>query len=401
MTTTAPDIWTELAEVVRRPESLAALDDGAFAARVAELRDHGILPMVLFGLGGAGLLQTLPEDRRALLAQAVARYKASYVALMEGVERVLAQWSSQGLVPVVIKGLHLATQYYPMPHLRPMTDMDSLFPDLREGERAWALAKETGLEQQGLPLSKDPWVGAHELPMLINPATGFTLEVQGSLVYGVRDRRWAKAAVLLEHPVSFDVAGLRVRGLRPEANIVYLLAHNFVQHRASGPKLYPLMDVAMILQKEGATLDGELLVSLAEASGFAGPVALGLEWSKTLFDAPVPPGVLEGLAARGGSGFKPLAADASGGGEQDSATLDELRNQASLGEMARLLGSRVFPSGPYMRHRYPDYDGWPLPLLYPLRWSEQAQRAVNALVFRLREAQKEEQARRQEKAKNA
>jgi hypothetical protein len=401
LTATAPDIWTELAEVVRRPETLAALDDGAFTARVAELRDHGVLPMVLLGLSGAGLLQTLPEDRRALLAQAGARYKASYVALMDGVERVLARWSSQGLVPVVIKGLHLATRYYPLPYLRPMTDMDALFPNLREGERAWALVKEAGLEQQGLPLSQDPWVGAHELPMLTDPATGFTLEVQGSLVYGVRDRRWSKAAALLQNPIHFEVAGVQVQGLRPEANIVYLLAHNFVQHRASGPKLYPLVDVAMILRKEEAALDGKLLVSLAEACGFAGPVALGLEWSKTLFDAPVPPGVLEGLSARGGSGFKPLAADASGGEEQDSATLDELRNQTSVGEMARLLGSRVFPSGPYMRHRYPDCDGWPLPLLYPLRWSEQVQRVVNALLFRLKEAQKEEQAKRREKGKNA
>ncbi len=401
LTATVPEIWAELADAVRRPESLVELDDAAFAARVAALRDHGVLPMVLYGLRQGGVWPNLSAVRQDLLAQEEARYKASFVALMGGVERVLALWSPKGFVPVIIKGLHLATQYYPASYLRPMADMDALFPNLREGERAWALAKEAGLEQQGLPLSKDPWVGAHELPMLLDPATGFTLEVQGSLVYGVRDRRWARAATLLEHPVSFEVAGVPVFGLRPEANVVYVLAHNFVQHRASGPKLYPLLDVAMILQREGASLDGELLVSLAEASGFAGPVALGLAWSKALFDAAVPPRVLEGLAALGGDGFRPLAADASGEEEQDSATLDELRNQVSLGEMARLLGSRVFPSGAYMRNRYPDCDRWPLPLLYPLRWSEQAERGLRALMFRLREAQKEEQAKREEKAKKA
>lgn len=400
-TSNIPEIWTVLAATVRRPKSLAELDDGAFAARVAALRDHAALPMVLWGLGKGDSWRALPSDRRERLAQEEARYKASYAALVEGVERVLARWSPKGLVPVVIKGLHLATWYYPAPYLRPMADMDALFPDLREAERAWALAKEAGLEPQGVPLGKDPWVGAHELPMLLDPATGFTLEVQGSLVYGVRDRRWASVSALAAHPVSFEVAGCRVRGLRPEANIVYLLAHNFVQHRASGPKLYPLADVAMIFQKDGAGLDPDLIVSLADATGLAGPVALGLEWSEALFDAAVPPRVLEGLKALGGSAFVPLIPDAPAGAEQDSATLGELRNQVSSRELFKLLWTRVCPSGTYMRHRYPDCDRWPLPLLYPLRWSEQAERVLRALKLRLREAQKEEQAKREERAKNA
>ena len=227
---TFPEIWAELAESVRRPESLAALDDGAFAARVAALRDHGVLPMVLYGLAKVASCQTCRRcgerssgpGRSALQGLVCSAHGVGSSACWPGgPRRAWCRWSSRGSI--------WRRSIIPRPHLRPMTDMDALFTDLRRGERAWALAKETGLEPQGLPLGKDPWVGAHELPMLLDPATGFTLEVQGSLVYGVRDRRWARAAALLEHPVSFEVAGVRVSG--PEAGGEYRLC--------AGPQLRP------------------------------------------------------------------------------------------------------------------------------------------------------------------
>ena len=83
-----------------------------------------------------------------------------------------------------------------------------------------------------------------------------------------------------------------------------------------------------------------------------------------------------------------------GGAEQDSATLAELRNQVSCRETVKLLWTRMFPSGAYMRHRYPNCDRWPLALLYPLRWSEQGERILGALMLRLKDARSEAQAKR-------
>jgi hypothetical protein len=377
-----PDDWRQAAAYLWNPAPASALDEAGFSSLVGRLSDLGVAPLFVHSLKETGARGALHDKSRALCAKVEARAKASHLALMAGLERVLEGWEGRVTVPFALKGLHLAAAYYPAQYLRPMADADILFEDLAEGERAWALARDLGLVPQAVPLASDPWIGAHELPMLVDPASGFTLEIQGSLVFSTRDRRWLRAKHLLAEPLRVDVAGHDLMGLRPEANLVYLLAHNFVQHAASGPKFHPLVDTAMILRREEGALDWRLLVEWATSAGLAGPAALGLAWSRDLLGAAVPSDVLAELAEAGGDFAPPQGGR---GPSQDALTLDEVCSQATAGDMARLLWSRVCPSGAYMRHRYPGRGGWPLFLLYPARWWEQFRRGMRALVSRKRQ----------------
>ena len=180
---------------------------------------------------------------------------------------------------------------------------------------------------------------------------------------------------------------------------MYLLAHNFVQHRVSGPKLYALADVAMILKNDGASLDPDLLVSLADAAGFSGPVTLGLEWSKALFDAAVPPGVMERLAARGGSGFKPLILDTRPARNRIRPPLGSFEIKCPPAKCSNCSGRGCSRAGATcgtatgLRPLAADSA-----LSAPLERA--GERVLRALTLRLKEGQREEQAKREGRAKS-
>ena len=373
---TPPKTWTEDALFLRDPSRARRLDGGAFAHALTRLRTQALSALFVHRLRAAGVLSELDGELAGACAQEEAKAKASHAALMSGVERVLSTWDGKVARPYVLKGLHVGAVYYPAPHLRPMADADLLFRDLSEGERAWDLARESGMVPQGVPLARDPWLGAHELPMLQDPATRFTLEVQGSLVFSTRDRRWLALAKLLDDPVEVEVAGHRLLGLRPEANVVYILAHNFVQHAGAGPKLQPLVDVALLLEREGLTMDWPLLGELAAEGGLEPSTSRGLRWVRDLLGAHIPEAVLSRLDAKRGThqaGAVPQVFS------QDRLSLEELLYQATWGDRARLLWARACPTPGYMRERYPERANWPLVLLYPMRWWGQMTRGLRAL----------------------
>jgi hypothetical protein len=376
---TPPKTWTEDALFLRDPSRALGLDGGAFAHALTRFRTQALSALFVHRLRAAGVLSELDGELAGACAQEEAKAKASHAALMSGVERVLSTWEGKVARPYALKGLHVGAAYYPAPHLRSMADADLLFRDLPEGERAWALARDLGMVPQGVPLARDPWLGAHELPMLQDPVTRFTLEVQGSLLFSTRDRRWLALAKLLDDPVEVEVAGHRLFGLRPEANLVYILAHNFVQHAGAGPKLQPLLDVSLLLERESRSLDWSLPVKLAVEGGLAPSTALGLRWARDLLGAAVPEEVLSDFdARRRARAFSPALQSSS----QERLSLEELLFQATWRDRARLLWARACPTPEYMRERYPEHVKRPLMLLYATRWWGQMTRGVRAVFER-------------------
>jgi len=302
VTASYPEIWTELAEAVRRPESLSEVGDGAFAARVALLRDHAALPMVLYGLRQGDRWPSLPAARRDFLAQEEMRYKAAAAVLWSEFEGILDRWASEGLTPCLLKGAHAALAFYPAPHLRPMSDVDALFTNLSEADRAFEILKTLGYQETAMDLGGDPWANHPHLTALMNSSTGFTLEVHGSMIYAPKDKRAAALKCLWENMEELSVHGRRAYGLSPEAFVVVTFAHALEAHGAMPPKFQAVLDAAQVLKVTGQGFGWARLEEVSVVSGFAGSVARGLKWTSDLSGTPIPEGVAERLGERSDPG---------------------------------------------------------------------------------------------------
>lgn len=381
MTATAPEFWTELAEAVRRPESLAALDDAAFPARVDLLRDYAALPIILWGLGKGDAWQALPSDRRERLAREEGRYKGAAAVLWPEFEAILDRWADEGLTPCLLKGAHAALAFYPAPYLRPMSDVDALFTDLGEAERAYEILKRMGFTETAIELGGDHWATHHHLTALENRATGFAIEVHGSMIYPPKDKRAVALACLWEEMANLDVSGRHARGLSPEAFVVITFAHALVAHGAEPPKFQAILDVAQMLKVTGGAFRWERLAELSATAGFAGAVSLGLRWTRNLLGSAIPEGFAERLAEQ--SSDRDKASGLVGDDYNNARFLETLRQAQSLSARVGIVRHLTFPPGVWMRARYPEKARWPVLALYPYRWTDQTRKVLRVLWAKL------------------
>ncbi len=377
LTATTPEFWIKLAEAVRRPESLAALDDAAFAARVDLLRDHAALPMALYELRQSDRWREVPVAQRDVLAREELRYKAASAVWRLEFEGILDLWAGEGLTPCLLKGAHAALAFYPAPHLRPMSDVDVLFTDLREAERAFEILISMGYEKTAMELGGDSWAMHHHLTALVNPSSNFTVEVHGSMIYPPKDTRAAALSCLWEEMAEVDVDGRKARGLCAEAFVVITFAHALVAHGAEPPKFQAIVDVAQVLKVVGADFRWDKLRDLALASGFAGVVSQGLAWTEDLLGGAAPAGFFEGLG--GTPGEAGPGPGLTGDDYTNAMFIQAVLHGASLGAKASIVAHMLFPARAWMRERYPLKHRWPAWALYPYRWAGQARKVARVV----------------------
>jgi hypothetical protein len=292
---------------------------------------------------------------------------------------VIGWWAEEGLETCLLKGAHLALAYYEERHLRPMGDVDVLFKDLARADKAFSLLEARGYKRyEAAQLGEDIWTYGLHLPPLRNAKTGFVVEVHGSLIYSPKDRRYKRVECLIDSVEPLVFMGPRVWGLRPEANIVYLLVHNFHQHAHDQPKLQPVLDVARILTAERQRVNFGLLCDLAERTSFPGAVVEGLQYAQDLFGAIVPEGTLDQL--RKSTADEGRRADWEPGSKQGRETrvFESVLQSNSIPVAGKLLFYRLCPKVPYLRFLYPELADRPAIILYLHRWSD-----VSRRLFRL------------------
>ena len=207
-----------------------------------------------------------------------------------------------GLHPAPLKGVHLAICCYPEAHLRPLSDLDVLFTDLEEADRAFNLLVERGYDYEKERITGEPWDMSHQRTALEDPASGFHVEVHGALVYAPRDRRWVNGAdCLISDLEAYDYKGLALRGLNREANAVFLSVHTFMQHSKNPAKAVLFYDLKHLLGQHDDDFDWGKMGALAQASGFKAYAARSLAILKEMGWHKAPDDILKRLNGGGRS----------------------------------------------------------------------------------------------------
>lgn len=349
-----------LLPLLRDPGPLLALRGQAFADRARELGENGLLPLCHRALG-PGAIESLPPAEGLLWRRAVAQQLARSERVWASVADALGVLAGAGIAPTLLKGAHVGAVYYHDRALRPMADLDLFLPE-EEAGRAWDLLRAAGFGALGGEGAEE---GLH-LPPLAHPREGTPVEIHLAVLYAREDRRWARARVLLEETVPLEVCGAPVRGLCPEANLVYTAAHLLAQHAHVPAHAVGLCDIEALVRVTGARLDWERVFWLAEEAGQAGVVAQALRAAEALLALPLPEAVAGRLGAAAGTAPRSVEAG------RMADTLADLWNTRGLAGKARKLVRGLFPSPEELRRRERAGEkGPPLPVLYAKRLGRQ------------------------------
>ena len=273
---------TQLILNALRPEQDSADWDAALHNAGADWDRIAVRSIVL---GLAPLLYQKIEDWGLILPpRAAAKLGVTYKANAERNTKIYIQLSemlafcrTRGLNPIALKGVHLAADYYSQPALRPMNDIDLLFPpeELREVEQVLA---SLGYEGKCTASNKGPGVTKHtstfnrpgsntggatpnpylstDMASIVEPhgsleESWFGLRVD--ITAGARER--AKQTILSEQECSV---------LAVEDLLLHLCVH-FCFHLIMGrPALVQLVDLQVVTRN--SEMDWETFVQRARAA---------------------------------------------------------------------------------------------------------------------------------------
>lgn len=199
----------------RRADPFAGLSSEARHELLAAAAQHGLLAL---------LPPRLPEDDaplRARFQRLATAARLSDARAREVLDEVLAALSGAGIVPVALKGPVLAERLYPVPALRPSTDLDLLVPE--DGlDRAAAALTALGFERA------DPLVDAYQRRLLHHlhlgraPGPDVELHFRPQSLFG---SRLPTEAFLARSQPHLTDRGRVVRVLAPEDELLTLAVH--------------------------------------------------------------------------------------------------------------------------------------------------------------------------------
>ena len=222
-----------------RSDGLAGLGDDE---QMVELADaHSALGLYARQLDRDGSADRLDEAARVLLRRTVMRRQRERFALDEAADRAVEALGEIAVEPVLLKGAALGREFYPQPHLRPMSDVDLLLP-LGRLEEALAVLGRRGFRT---PSAEDVgfWKAAYyNLPVEWLAETSVQLELHWSIAQP--DRHRPEVTGLLERSCPLAGAPEPARRLGD----VDLLLHQSLHHsyHLFQPKLIWVYDLALL-----------------------------------------------------------------------------------------------------------------------------------------------------------
>jgi hypothetical protein len=286
-----------------------------------------------------------------------------------------------GIPALWLKGSILANTVYPRPWTRPMADLDVLTP---YQQRHAALQ---ALERSGFQKVDDPghlWSpknagdidNNHHFVLQGGPGRTVTLELHYWLLSA--PHTWmseAKMTWFHQQTREIDIDAGRVLTLKPEAHLLYLMAHAQLQHGENELSHLHTLDVYLAITREA--IDWDLLVTQAAAFGWTYAAARALRRVRQYFYSPaldlaLPLAVLQTL-----HDLRPVDEDPTliTCLDHKGARWEKARRSMtnlSLGEKLRMILHMAVPPPTYMRIHYNIAAHRSLIPSYILRWADQA-----------------------------
>jgi Uncharacterised nucleotidyltransferase len=269
----------------------AILDAGVDWDRLWRLGHlHEVLPLLVTSITALGGPARMPERWSA---DAQRRRSATLLqnrSLLGELMTALDAMAAAGVEAIPVKGLVLTGMLYGNLALRPAGDIDVLvrpedLPAARDALRG------LGYAQEAVPAYEERHHPFHDAPYYRpGPFRDTALELHHGLAAPRQFRM--DAASLWERSVMTELFGRTLRVLGPEDTLLHLAVH-----RARAPlRLRWIVDIAELMRRSIADLDVGFLLAQARAIGARTTLAMTLELSDRLLDAPVPQPLAEGLA---------------------------------------------------------------------------------------------------------
>jgi hypothetical protein len=198
----------------------------------------------------------------------------------------LAALAQSGIPTLVLKGAALALGSYSRPAARPMGDLDVAVPKDRRDEAIRVLQAEGWTSRH---INLDPR-SVHAMPF--HNARGNEFDLHWHILKETSGK--PSEACFWETSRPFNFNGVQARMVDPALSLVHVLLHGL---RANPEPPVRWVADTLTLIRSTPDLNWDLLVEFARATRVTQRAHLGLAFVKQGFDVPIPPKVLEALAA--------------------------------------------------------------------------------------------------------
>lgn len=227
----------------------------------------------------------LPSPVRETWQDEYYRQLARTVLEQDCLGRILEAFTRSGIKPIVLKGPHLAKEYYPHPALRPCDDIDLL---IQPGDklRASRIVQTMGFTSIDETSTAEKYSQAN---------TGIFLEVHTGLQ--TPDRRNPSFEIEIEdfwkNSLPAQIADQQTRVLSPTINLLYLSAH--LSHHGFSRIIW-FYDLYLVMEKSGDSINWDRLIGETHAYRCVGQVYYSLLHTGYFFGKTAPEEVLKQLA---------------------------------------------------------------------------------------------------------
>ena len=185
---------------------------------------------------------------------------------LDGLQDILDALGSSARHVTLLKGISTCQQYFPVPHLRTMGDIDLLVAPEKQAELE-TLLRQTGYYQQS-ELPPSFYRQHHHSMPFFHPVRKIWVEVHTQLFppksHLVQDRIFTNAHVE-RSTAPYTIRGTTTNVLGSELQIAYLAAHwggSFPYHRG----LMPILDVMYLLKEENSSIKWDKLLTWLHGS---------------------------------------------------------------------------------------------------------------------------------------
>lgn len=176
-----------------------------------------------------------------------------------------------GVRPTLLKGISISHQHYPIPHLRPMGDIDILVPAV-DFERVEVSLIDSGLIRASAQL--EPEGSYHGIP-LYHPRRRIWIEIHSALFPKGSDFGGGELfspAQIAAHSIDSSFLGRPVYRLTDELQLVYIAAswiQDLSRNSLHASLALPLLDAIYLLRSSKKNLDWNGLVSRLDKDEYA------------------------------------------------------------------------------------------------------------------------------------